>query len=269
LTPPDFRTHANYIEAMCGISNGLSATFQHNLQIKIVKSGTLSKKLGLIRLTLDSIDGEYAAISKNSEYAQLCVSWISVKAYYLLFNMCLVLEYLIGGNDNAFHCTHKKVLDSIKNRIKNSEIVFSNKEFNATHSANAVSNIKIKTGSNIKLVNYDSQERLSQILKKLVEYQLEDFQKNSRIKDFRSKVNREKRALFLNVAEVSLFEFFYWYRIKANYRDLEFLSHDIISDSDFATFYINYYSLTKSFYKCFKDLINNLAMIRLKEIIIN
>ncbi len=268
LMPPDFRTHAGYVELMRVLSSDLKLIFSQKLIDKIIESELLTKKLGLIRLTVESIDGEHAAILKSLEYAQLCVSWISVKAYYLLFNLCLVLEYLIGGDDTAFHRTHKKVLNGIKVRIKKGEIVFSNKEFNAAHPAIVVSNIKIKTGSNIKLANYDPQERISQILKKLVDYQLEDFQRNNSIKDFRSKINRNKKAEFLKNNEVALFEFFYWYRIKANYRDLEFLSHDI-SDADFANFYANYYLLTKSFYKCFKDLINNLSMIRLGKEIIN
>ncbi len=62
-------------------------------------------------------------------------------------------------------------------------------------------------------------------------------------------------------------EFFYWYRIKSNYRDLEFLDKDI-DDKQFRNFYKNYFELTISFYEALKKLINVLSKIRLdKEIL--
>ena len=66
---------------------------------------------------------------------------------------------------------------------------------------------------------------------------------------------------------MNLCEFFYWYRIKANYRDLEFLNKDI-SGYKFSEFYRNYFELTLTFFNTFKNLINALAKIRLGKIIL-
>jgi len=64
-----------------------------------------------------------------------------------------------------------------------------------------------------------------------------------------------------------MYEFFYWYRIKSNYRDLEFLDKDI-DDGQFKDFYKNYFKLTISFYEALKKMINNLSKMRLsKEIL--
>lgn len=63
---------------------------------------------------------------------------------------------------------------------------------------------------------------------------------------------------FLDNKEISLFEFFYWYRIKTNYRDLAFLDQELYEE-DIVKFYENYYLLTINFYNAFKKLINNLS----------
>ncbi len=106
-----------------------------------------------------------------------------------------------------------------------------------------------------------------QILKKLADYQLEEFKRIKDIRNFRSKKNRQIRQDFLATNTVNIFEFFYWYRIKANYRDLEFLNQEI-SDEEFSDFYQNYYQLAVSFYKCFRELINELSQKRFGRLLI-
>ena len=62
-------------------------------------------------------------------------------------------------------------------------------------------------------------------------------------------------------SKVALFEFFYWYRIKVNYRDLEFISSEVTPE-EFQQFYEDYYLLTINFYKAFRGCINNLSQAR-------
>ncbi len=101
-TPPDFRTHANYVEFMKKLSSRVGIECARKISSRIPKSKKVDKKLGLIKLTLQSIDGEYKTIRKNPEFAELCVSWISVKTYYLLFNLCLIADYLLD-NDTLYN----------------------------------------------------------------------------------------------------------------------------------------------------------------------
>ncbi len=65
-----------------------------------------------------------------------------------------------------------------------------------------------------------------------------------------AEIERLKKE-FLENNTVSIYEFFYWYRIKSNYRDLEFLDKDI-DDRQFRDFYKNYFELTVSFYEALK-----------------
>lgn len=88
--PPDFITHLNYVSCLNALSQGISISCSLSIKNKIYESKLLKKKTNLIKLTLKSINGEYKAIRESPDFAELCVSWISVKAYYLIFNLLLI-----------------------------------------------------------------------------------------------------------------------------------------------------------------------------------
>jgi hypothetical protein len=196
------------------------------------------------------------------------VPWIAVKSYYLIFNLLLVLEYLISTQESSFNVSHDGLLKKFKTRLKERQIVFNEDIFNTNFQCSKIGNLKFKPGSNLKTVGINlKKERVPQVFKKLVSYKIEDFQRKEKIKNFRSKKAREKKKEFLEKNTVNMCEFFYWYRIKSNYRDLEFLDKDI-DDRQFKNFYKNYFELTISFYKALEKLINVLSKTRLgKEIL--
>lgn len=265
--PPDFITHLNYVSCLNTLSRGISITCNLSIKTKINESKLLKKKINLIKLTLKSINGEYKMIQQSPDFAELCVSWISVKAYYLVFNLSLILEYLLSDQESALNFSHKKLLRKFKERIGRKELFFNKKIFNANFQCLKIIKLRVKSGANIKIIGFNLKDRIVQIFRKLVFYKLEDFQREERIKNFRSEKNRLKKKEFLENNIVNLYEFFYWYRIKANYRDLEFLNKDI-SSYKFSEFYQNYFELTITFFNAFKNLINELAKIRLGKIIL-
>ncbi len=262
--PPDFVTHINYLDYLKNISKGLSISCNLKIKNKILESKILSKKIRLLKLTLKSINAEYETILKNPDYAVVCVSWISVKSYYLLFNLLLIIKYLITGNEDSFSCGHDGILKSLKNCLRKKELIFNKEYFNNIYKGRSVSKWKAKPHANIKIINPNPKERFFQIIKILMRYRIEDFKRKEKVKTLNSKKGRA----FLDESDISICEFFYWYRIKANYRDLEFLDKDI-ADSRFKDYYCNYYFLTMYFYKAFKDLINELSTIRLGKNILD
>lgn len=266
IVPPDFLTHAHYVKYMRSlVDKGIQLECKRQFSNKISNHPSIEKKLKLCRFTLDSLEGEYKKIQQDSEYAQLCVSWVSVKSYYLLFNLLLIVDYLISGESNIFHRNHKTIIDRFKNYVEDRVLIFSIPEFNMNLPSNTFYNVyKAKPGDNLRQV---SNERLLQILKKLVRYQVDDFQLKEKINNFRSRQAKLSRDAFLNSTKVNLFEFFYWYRIKANYRDLEFLDHQI-TDTDFKSFYDDYFMLTKAFHNCFQNLITELRSSRIANIMV-
>ena len=262
--PPDFLTHLNYVECLNTLSQKLILRDNLNIRNQIEESLYLSKKLNLIKLTLKNIKGEYSTILKRPDFAELCVSWISVKSYYLIFNLLLILDYLITGQESSFNLSHEKVINRFKKYLDDDFLSFNKKIFNKNFSCFRIIKLKVKPGANIKVMNFTLKERAIQIFKKLVDYKLQEFKRREGIKNFRTKKNQEKRNQFLQTNTVNLFEFFYWYRIKANYRDLEFLDKDI-SSKQFKNFYKNYFESTKNFINAFVPVINKLAKIRLKR----
>ena len=266
-SPPDFITHLNYVTCLNMFSRDINISCNLSIRNIISESKLLKKKINLIELTVKSINGEYQAIQQIPDFAELCVSWISVKSYYLLFNLLLILEYLLSGQDSFLNFSHKGLLEKFKKRLDQKEISFNEKIFNTNFQCIYLMNLKVTSGANIRMSGFNLTERFVQILKKLVNYKLEDFKRQNKITNFRHKEDRQKKKEFLENNTVNICEFFYWYRIKANYRDLEFLNNNI-SINKFNEFYQDYFELTFAFFNAFKKLINNLAKTRLGKTIL-
>jgi len=266
--PPDFMTHFHYVECLSTISSGLSVECKLDIKNKIEKeSKFLQKKLNLLNLIRRNLHGEYETIRQNPSFAEVCVPWVAVKTYYLIFNLVLILEYLICVQESLFNSSHEVLLKKLKDHLEKKELIFSQKFFNDNFQCSKIVKARAKRGFNLKMININLSGRIAQVLRKLIGYKLEDFQRKNRIKDFRLKKDQQKKKEFLDNNTVNLCEFFYWYRIKSNYRDLEFLDKDI-SEKQFNNFYRSYLQLAVNFYQAFKKLINDLAKIRLgKEIL--
>ena len=91
---------------------------------------------------------------------------------------------------------------------------------------------------------------------------MDEAQKKEKIETLRKKIDRLKCAQYISGLELSPISFFYWYRIKANYRDLEFIDGGPGS-VQLANYYLSYHKLTSDFYLAFKNLINKVVSDRL------
>ncbi len=253
---PDFNTHLNYLEFMMDESKNLSLHYSCNIQSQFIPSPLLQKKMKLIGVTYENIKGEMIAVKKEPEYAEVCCAWIPVKAYYLFYHLILVLEYLISCDTSFLQKGHHQSRKIMKSYLANKELIFNNVIFNEVYHVKEVLNWKIPVGENIKSTSANKELRKKQILKKLIIYKKEEFKRSKNIikltgtnlKEFHDKV-------------VSLFEFFYFYRVKVNYRDLEFMKEGL-TPRQYQKFYLSYIQLAWNFYKAMRDCINQLSMIR-------
>ena len=257
---PSFRTHLNYVWFMEDITQNLKIQCRINLKkIKQTPKETdlLNKKIHLIKLIIKNLSGEYKIIKSNIDFSEICVPWIAVKAYYLIFNSMLILEYLITNDANSFRATHKAILEKYKNNIKFGNFFLNNDFFNRIVSCEEIKKWRLPVGHSLKLPqNIDSEIRFKGILRKLFDYMFEDF--------CRSKHNLKEKREFIKKTSLNIGEFFYWYRIKSNYRDLEFLDKDI-HIVDFLRFYCSYFNALKNFYVALRNLINSLSLARLNK----
>ena len=267
-TPLDFMTHLNYISCMKELSENLNIKSNLNIISKSsYKKECLDKKLRLIFLIKESLDEEYKKATGEKDFAKICSIWMPVKAYYLLFNLLIILHSLISDSETSLNITHIKSIKIFRDFLAEKDIAFSKDEFNIVSSCEDAISFNSASGDTLKR-DVEDNIRAKSILKKLCRYKLEDFQRSENIKNFRKKKDREKKKAFLESNFISLFEFFYWYRIKTNYRDLAFLDQEI-DEKDIIKFYENYYSLTINFYDALKELINDISKKRFNESIID
>lgn len=263
-TPPDFKTHLNYVTQMKELSENLEIKL--NLQFKSKSKFpkiVLSKKINLTKLIKESLDEEYKKASKEKDFAKVCSMWISVKSYYLIFNLLLILCTLVNDSKNCLDYSHSRTIKDFREMIKNKGILFNKDSFNKISTCLDAIKFKSKSGDALR-GKIDEELRINSILKKLCKYKFDDFCRSEGLRDFRKKVNRRKRDDFFKATEISLFEFFYWYRIKTNYRDLAFLDQEVYSGA-IVQFYENYYLFTINFYNALKKLINEISQKRLGE----
>lgn len=251
-----FLTHANYVDYLKDISKGLKLDFgqKHTNQFQTFpESG--KKKNNLIKFTYENLIKEFDVVKSNPEYAEVSISWLPVKSYYLLYGLFINLDYLLKGDAATFtRNTHTGVLNKIREYIKDSTLKFNKQEFNEVYTISALEKISLPKWHNIRY----APDRKYAILKKLVDYSKEEFKRSNR---GLKRLTGDKKAEF-ETSELSLIDFFYWYRVKVNYRDVEFLNADL-SQSEIVTFYCNYFHLTINYYSALKEGINELAMIRL------
>jgi len=255
-----FRTHLNYVWFMEDVTKDLK--IQYNINIKSIKQNKeeedlLNKKINLIKLIIKNLNEEYKIVKNNIGFSEVCIPWIAVKTYYLIFNLILIIEYLITCDINSFKVGHKTLLERFKSNIKRNILCFSNDFLNRMVSCEDIKKWKLLPGHNLKLPqNIDFENRFKGVIRKLFDYVIEDFSRDKyRLKDKRK---------FIQNNFINIFEFFYWYRIKSNYRDLEFLDKDI-HILDYFRFYNSYFIVSKNFYMALKELINNLSEKRLNK----
>jgi len=189
---------------------------------------------------MENLEKEMEIIEELQDHSIVCSSWIPVKSYYLFFNLSLILEYLISGNEHVLKQeSHLGLLNRLKDRIKNKELIFSENCFNQIYTATGIDQWKFEPGNNLRTVLQIDRDK--QIVKKLLNYSKEEFRRrNKKI------INGKNKIKFYSQTKISLIGFFYWYRIKINYRDLEFLDSKV-NESLFYEYYKNYYLASERF----------------------
>ncbi len=267
LNPPDFTTHFNYIEFLAKATTNIKLESTKELTKEIKKIESIDKKVRLIKLTVENLDYEQFAITKEPEYAKVCITWIPVKSYYLIFNLMLLLKYLLSAEEKSLDSTHGYLLNDFTRCLSSGVLIFSEKKFNNVHTCEKAQAWKSTLTSNNLKINYDADTLCLQLIKILARYKEDEYKRRNNIPNIKKKHNKEKVIEFRQRNTICLFEFFYWYRIKANYRDLDFLDQQV-EDEKFAKYFTNYYNLTMNMYKALVVLINDLSLTRFHQTIL-
>jgi len=249
----DYKTHYVYIKCLSGLINDCSLIC--NSRINNKKLPFLNKKGNLIKLTKKSLKDEYKIVCEDDEYSYACTSWLPVKTYYLLFNQFLTIEYIIKGEENIFNISHTNCLKNFTDKLKEKEIEFSNTLLNYVFDKSILNYRSKIPGANLSF-DTDPKVLYRLIMKKVADYKLKDWKRKKNIKNFCSRKNKQRKQNFLDGLRVSIFDFFYCMRIRANYKDFDFI--DNVSFNETASYFKEYYDFSLNFFDLFKKLEENL-----------
>jgi len=208
-------------------------------------SARLSKFDTLAHITSNSIQGEKDACDREKSYSQVASPWIPVKCYYRLYYLESTLLYLLDGSLVGFsHGGHSRVKQAIVRHLQSGTLVLSGKhaaELSRIVDWQTAKDYRTTSGANITEGYHCTSDCIESLRKKISEYIEIDWKQSEKIVNYRTMAARTKKVTLLYPKEFSLLDYFYWMRIKANYRDVDFLDFDNNVNEEDAYEYLTYY----------------------------
>lgn len=258
-----FKTHLNYIRCVSNQYSGLSLTTSLT-PTSLLPTTNIVRFKKLADLTAKSIEIELRASSFEHEYAQIIVGWIPVKCYYRVYYLESILIYLLNGNSIGFsRGGHKGVRKAISILINNNELTFSNVNISTQSTISMIRTHKIASGANLSPNYYLSDDCVHSVRKKICEYQEHDWKDGRNIKTYNTAASRASRDNYYATSTLNLTDFFYWMRIKVNYKDLDFLDFPSAGTSDDAFNYVkSYIDAYQSYSSALENMISHLLEMR-------
>ena len=116
----------------------------------------------------------------------------------------------------------KKIYSLVDSRA----IVFSVPELNHVYELTKIRALPtINAGQNAHSDYWQKNDCINSVARKLMDYKLHDA-KIGRKWNLHTKKHRDERKLFIGTERLMIADFFFWYRIKANYRDLDYIDFE-------------------------------------------
>lgn len=251
-----FDTHFNYISCLAKLLNG--ATLEYTLTLTNAGLPNIDEKKNLIKLTKQSLNDESHIVAIDRDYSYASTSWLPIKAYYLIFNILLTIEYIIKIQKNIFSRGHHACVEEFTRKLKDKDIEFSVPELNIVYDQNIL-NHKNAAGANLSKKTSDV-DMCKMAMRKIANYKLENWKKHNHING-KKKADKARLTSYLaNDFFVSVFDFPYFMRIRSNYRDFAFIEG--VSTADTARYFNEYMLFTANFVKALEGLKNALVRAR-------
>ncbi len=257
-----FRTHLNYIKCLervlsgCTLSVAPRGTFQ-------VQTAEVKRFIRLYKLTVKSISKDFELAQEDVAIALIIAPWFPVKCYYALYYLESILLHLTDGGMHGYgKGGHSKVRTMIKKHITSGAIVFSSLEINNVYPLHQIEILQTTASGGTTTFSYwETSQCVNSIVKKLFEYKLHNA-KMTNGWDFRTRLGRSNRDIYLQRETLGLLDFFYWYRIKANYRDLDYIDFENgVSEQEVFEYLEAYYEAFKAYSNLLGGEINRLRQV--------
>ena len=223
LSNPSFKTHLNYIKHLNLLLSSNTINVHRN-NCPAYRKADVDRFRNLYKLTARSINRDIIDARTDPELASITAPWFPVKCYYALYYLEAVFIHLVdGGSDGFSKAGHTRVRTKMIQLNTLGNISFSNTGLNTIYPlARVISFPAIHSGENTRSNYWSNVNCIKSLAKKLLEYALH----NKHLSDkwnLKTKKGRQSRQDFINANQLSVIDFFYWYRIKANYKDLDYL----------------------------------------------
>jgi hypothetical protein len=251
-----FRTHLNYADCLAALMR--EAALKPTVALRRAALPHIEGKQNLITLTKRSLEEEKKIVDLDADYSFASTSWLPVKGYYLLFNRMLTIEYIITRQQTAFTMSHAAILKSFSQRLVSGEFVFDRTALNEVFQGGIFSH-RDQPGANLSR-SVSEERRWKMAMAKIADYKLDEWKRSKKIKDFKTNESRAKRDEFLKRFTLSIFEYPYFMRVRANYRDFAFIEG--VSSNDTANYFRTYFDFIMSFDRALEHLQTALKAMR-------
>lgn len=256
-TKASFKTHLNYIKCLekmfsaCDISTTKTGTFTKN-------NTEISRFKKLYDVTLKSIRKDIELAREDPDFAVIIAPWFPVKCYYALYYLESILIHLVDGSMHGFgKGGHTGVRKKIYSLVSSNKIIFNQVELNTVYPLTQINSMPaINSGQNTRSDYWDKPECIQSVVKKLLDYKIHDAH-IGRKWNLHTKKDKGEKKQFIISEKLMISDFFYWYRIKANYRDLDYIDFENGIDSTEVLEYIEIYNKAfESYRSCLSKNLN-------------
>jgi hypothetical protein len=168
-----------------------------------------------------------ALAESDPAFAVIAAPWFGVKCYYSLYYQESILAHIIDGTLSGFtKGGHGAIRKKMTQLIATSALTFSDAEINIIRQLSDICRYpRIPSGRNTSSSYWKDPSCTQSIARKLSEYMLHD-RKISEKWNLHRKKDQQEKAKYIDDSKLTLTDFFYWYRIKANYRDLDYIDFE-------------------------------------------
>lgn len=249
---PAFETHRNYIKRLASHLNGCSFEV-FNIGSHALDEVKIKAYKKLFEVTNKSIEEDMRLAQDQPDFARIALPWLPVKCYYALYYLESMLLHRIDGSQAGFSKGgHKKVRDRLRQLLAEGKILFSEPELNRSLILYEARKLQsIAPGANTSRAFWRNNQCDESIFKKLAEYSAQDIKFSNK---YNLKIPKQRKAYEerTKVESIALIDLFYWYRIKANYRDMDYIDYENDIDiSDVTDYMSTYYQA----YVLYRDLL--------------
>lgn len=242
-----FRTHLNYVRCLENLLSSSTLTVSQPRGTFVRQSQEVNRFINLYKLTVRSIAKDRELSIQDPAIAVILTPWFPVKCYYALYYLESVLLHLIDGGMHGFRQGgHTRVRKMMKNHIDSGVISFSCAPLNNTPTLQQISALPTAPSGITTRASYFTDTRCADSLaKKLSTYNLHNAKSVNRW-NLRTPAGRAAKNQYISTEKLMLVDFFYWYRIKANYRDLDYIDFERgLSEQEVFEYMSHYYEAFK------------------------